>query len=137
MKKLINITLLVTVLFILSNSLSPGVSSVGISLKVGLFLEPMNPFNDFQTFHMFIRKCAHFSEFAFFGCLVFASHHTKSLPKHLALTLLVLPFIDEGIQLFVSGRSGNLIDVCIDYSGIAFAFICYQLWLRFKIYRSN
>lgn len=109
------------------NSLVPGTGSSGISLTVmeaahdvlralGLPCEWLTNF--------IVRKTAHFTEYAVLGILV-----SQALdPRHavdvraLGLTALIcvlVPSIDETIQLFVSGRSGQVTDVLLDCCGAA------------------
>ena len=67
-----------------------------------------------------VRKAAHFTEYAvlgFFMGLLWVRRDGRSrflLPEALCLTAAC---VDESIQLFVSGRAGQLRDVCIDLSG--------------------
>ena len=76
-----------------------------------------------------IRKLAHFSEYAVLGVLTVLCAREFQL-KH----AYILGFIwnvlyacsDEFHQLFVPGRSGQFIDVCIDSSGALFGILC--LW---------
>lgn len=79
-----------------------------------------------------IRKCAHFFEYFVFGILLMQNFHyiwqssawnagrnrrwgEKLFPVGLAV--LAVPFCDETIQLFVSGRAGQIADVWLDMSG--------------------
>ena len=67
-----------------------------------------------------VRKAAHFTEYAvlgFFMGLQWVRRDGRSrfwLPEGLCLAAAC---VDEGIQLFVSGRAGQLRDVCIDLCG--------------------
>ena len=85
-----------------------------------------------------IRKAAHFSIYSVLGLLSFLSVYylTKFSNKTPFISLLIC-FIyacsDETHQLFVSGRSGQLRDVFIDFSG-ALLMTLIILAVR-KIYR--
>jgi VanZ family protein len=68
------------------------------------------------TEHM-IRKAAHFTEYAGLGFLLI-----KSMPYSVRTAAelgAVIPLIDETIQLFVAGRSGQISDVWLDMCGAA------------------
>ena len=66
-----------------------------------------------------VRKMAHFTEYLILGifvALMFKSYNMKN-----SYIMIIFCFLyacsDEIHQLFVIGRSGNLIDVCIDTLG--------------------
>jgi VanZ family protein len=118
-------------LFIWSNSLQPGSSSGSMS---GSVTERINAFlkvlgDNLELSHLFIRKAAHFLEFAVlslllcFGIFYLFDIGKSSSPRRSSFVLLSVPasFIvaaaDETIQLFVDGRAGNVADVMIDTSG--------------------
>ena len=73
-----------------------------------------------------VRKAAHFSEYMLFGfflglLFVRANGHGRIfLPWG---GCLAAAGIDEAIQLFVSGRAGRVLDVCIDMSGATVGLI--------------
>ena len=105
--------------------------SEGITYKIACLTV-----KDFETFsyekqkeivegmHFYIRKAAHFSEYALLGILAFlnASLYFKKTKTRF---LTVLPFCliyaatDEMHQLFTDGRCGSPVDVMIDFSGAA------------------
>lgn len=80
-----------------------------------------------------VRKSAHFFEYCVFGLLLIQNVHCtwqssgltmgrgrKSSREKvflLMLAVLAVPFCDETIQLFVSGRAGQIADVWLDMSG--------------------
>ena len=78
----------------------------------------------------FIRKLAHFTEYTICGVLLSASFHQLIAPfqkdkaykyLHLIVSLfcgLLVAMIDETIQLFSYGRSCEVKDVWLDFSGI-------------------
>ena len=71
-----------------------------------------------------IRKAAHFAEYTILGillCMDFSSY-LYGVIKRFSIPVLVglfISFIDETIQLFVVGRSGEVRDMWIDVTGIA------------------
>jgi VanZ family protein len=72
-----------------------------------------------------LRKMGHFMEYALLGILLYQCLKSIGLGTerrwfiHIIIGYLV-PFMDETIQLFVEGRSGQISDVWLDCAGIAF-----------------
>lgn len=69
-----------------------------------------------------VRKLAHFLEFTAFGALLSATYisYTNILAKNIPSMLFILlavPVIDETLQYFSPGRSPQISDVLIDFSG--------------------
>lgn len=81
-----------------------------------------------------LRKCGHFAEFALLGFLLtgtFWQMKNFLLLKPIACGLFVA-LCDETIQLFVSGRSGNVRDVWIDLSGVIVGTLIVYLFFRLR-----
>ena len=83
--------------------------------------------NDFVLkYGGFIRKCAHFAEFFLLGLLAYLNAEEflkdRALPVSLVFSLLYA-VSDEVHQLFVPGRSGQLLDVVLDFSAAFLAII--------------
>lgn len=107
------------------NSLVPGTESDSLSLGVVGYIQHMLsaaglPWEWLTNF--LVRKAAHFSEYMLLGIIgmqAFAPHRSAGAAPILATAcaLMLVPCADETIQLFVSGRSGQLTDVLIDCSG--------------------
>lgn len=123
------ILILLYLCFIYGNSLTPAVISSKESgyflIKIQNFLAEAGIDARWLTEHL-VRKAAHFTEYAGLGFLlamntgagmapVFSS--TKILKANVTAALF-MPFIDETIQLFVEGRSGQISDVWLDMAGI-------------------
>lgn len=116
------------VLFVFSNSMKPAVVSSADSGKVlklaREFLASSGISFQWLTEHM-IRKTGHFSEYALLGVLLsgcilsYGIAGERRWLLHLTAGYMV-PFMDETIQLFVKGRSGQISDVWLDCSGVAF-----------------
>ncbi|MDY2776910.1 MAG: VanZ family protein [Collinsella sp.] len=129
---------LVTIAIIWGNSLVPGTGSSGLSMAVveaiRSFLDGFDIPSAWVT-NFLIRKAAHFSEYAFLGIVAsqaFDRDRTR-LPISIISTvalLIVVPCMDETIQLFVSGRSGQISDVLLDCTGAAVGMTCRYLWAR-------
>ncbi|MGN1131232.1 MAG: VanZ family protein [Ruminococcus sp.] len=85
-----------------------------------------------------VRKSAHFCEFALLGFLTICTFYIKNKKILINLTsigfiCLCVAIIDEIIQIYSPGRSCQVSDVVLDFSG-ALAGICFYL-LIFGIYR--
>ena len=81
-----------------------------------------------------VRKLAHFSEYALAGLLggvcILPGKKVRFLWLVVALAAgLLVALCDETIQLFVPGRSGQVLDVWIDFAGYAVG-ICTWLITR-------
>ena len=79
----------------------------------------------FQTAHLLVRKCAHFTEYFGFGFLLALWFRlllpSNSLFQHAlyaAFLGIVYAVLDEWHQSFVGGRQQALFDVIIDSSGV-------------------
>lgn len=69
-----------------------------------------------------IRKSAHFAEYAGMGFLLYQNLKLWQQDRFTrfttgALAVVVIPFIDETIQLFSEGRAAMIEDVWLDMSG--------------------
>lgn len=95
-----------------------------------------------------IRKSAHFCEFGALGVLVSLTFYSydkciKAFPKRILSVLFVClatAVTDETIQLFVPGRSGQVTDILLDFSGSATGVIavCLILFIIYAVkYKRN
>ena len=124
--------------WIFSNSLTIGEYSSAASTKVANFLMryvTRAGFTiDFNLFHHYIRKLAHFSEYALLGFIIVLAIRVAPLMKsrflNFVLIMVGIPLIDDGLQKFVPGRASAFLDSFIDMAGIlAGAFVAYVLVL--------
>ena len=111
--------------FIWGNSLLPGKDSGELSGFVGTLLQKLLPFLNLQseTGMHFLRKAAHFSEFAALGMSFTWLFGMLSGKKawYLSLPLIcgaAAAAIDETIQLFSPNRGPSIKDVGIDTCGV-------------------
>ncbi len=122
------LTLLYT-LFIWSNSLAQGEESGNLSLQITNDLLPIvekTGFTiDFDLFHHYVRKLAHFSEYFLLAFLVYtSSRYAKPASRFTPLLFWILvPCIDESIQHFVPDRYGAISDVILDMSGYLTGYV--------------
>lgn len=82
-----------------------------------------------------LRKFAHFLEFAAFGflltlCLRLCTPDVRTYFPWVLLAGLLTACADETIQFFVPGRSSELKDVWIDFSGVLAGLLLGLLLLR-------
>ena len=144
--------LIETFVIIFGFSSQNGETSGSLSRKVTEFIVEANIFNknlteeqkeiQIQNLHPKIRKLAHFSIYTLVGILLMSLCMTYKIKNSKRITIsLILGIIyattDEIHQLFIKGRSGNIIDVLIDTSGVLFGiFIIFgitHLWTRSRI----
>lgn len=106
-------------LFIFSNSLRSASKSSAESTKVIEFLRPALEKLKIpqENWSHYIRKAAHFTEFFVIGLLLSAVFSGKRVLLPL-VTGFIIAAVDETIQLFVPGRSGELLDTLIDTAGV-------------------
>ena len=112
-------------LLIWGNSLVPGSGSGSLSLTVmeairGFLHGVGLPYAWVTNF--VVRKCAHFTEYMVLGILAthafdYEGRCTFDVLLPTAVFLLLVPSIDETIQLF-SSRGSQVIDVVLDFSGV-------------------
>lgn len=102
-----------------TRSLQPAAESRAESGSLLVLVQQLLPF---MTMHL-LRKLAHFTEFAVLGALLSLTVlQTRRKNAALALLLaLAAAVCDESIQLFIPGRSGQVSDLWIDFSGAALA----------------
>ena len=85
-------------------------------------VEPEKVNNLYETVHHFIRKTAHFLEYALLSFLVFLLAKCYNLRTGMCILIslgycLLFAIFDEWHQLSVEGRSGEIKDVMIDFCG--------------------
>lgn len=113
------------------NSMVPGEGSGNLSAAVLAFLQggldalgiPSAWLTEF-----IVRKTAHFTEYMVLGLIAmqaYRPHRALRMGTVLAtaLTLVLVPSLDETIQRFVNGRSGQVSDVLLDCCGAAFGVV--------------
>ena len=122
--------------FIFLNSLTPAAVSAGNSQGVFAALSKIFGFLPFFT-HTFVRKAAHFAEYALLGFLsflfprVFLSDDRRGYLLAFAFGLLI-PLFDELLQSLVPGRSPAVFDWLIDVFGFLFGLLLSFLFQLLK-----
>jgi len=126
------ILLIVWMVIIFSFSHQPAVQSSSLSDGILVKIEKVTHLpisNEFSSF--FIRKAAHFTEYAILGILGMCLLSQYSISKkNRFLFAIIFCFcyasLDEIHQLFIEGRSGQWIDVVLDTCGSLFGMIFLQ-----------
>jgi VanZ family protein len=119
------------VLFIFGRSMKPAPES---SLESDWILNLVHIFIPSATEH-FVRKLAHFTEFGILGLLVSLTESMRSSESRViaagSLFGLAVAICDELIQLTSPGRSCQISDMLLDFSGALAAslFVWALLWL--------
>ena len=132
MKKriLLMITILITMIIFIHSSIPAVESTVESEAAYGI-LDSVTEFIHLPNLFtaVTIRKLAHFCEFAVFGFFLSGTvkAYCTSLKNEvfkILFFLLCVPVIDETIQYFPLGRSAQVSDVLLDFSGGMFGFLC-------------
>lgn len=119
-------------------------SGQGSSTHTSIFIRPLLEFlfpaaseTTLDLYHGYIRKFAHFAEYAALGMLASRAFWYSSKPVLRGLwplwaifVVLSIASVDEYNQSFDPMRTGSVFDVLIDLSGGAFAVITYVLIKR-------
>ena len=78
------------------------------------------PQEQLDNWHIVLRKCAHFTEFAVLGVLSSLTLLQTTISRRglsAMVFCLVIAALDETLQLFVDGRAGRVMDAMIDGAG--------------------
>ena len=136
-KHLLTILILLNLALIWGNSMMTGLSSEAVSGGILELLGRFIPALLTEAGHTFLRKAAHFSEFALLALLFCGRHRLvhRNMPPHLMGFGLAVACIDETIQIFTPGRASSLIDVWIDTAGFALGFVV--IFAVFTIYHNK
>ena len=130
---LLLVVVLTAVIFV--NSSLPATESGKLSGFVAQFVAQLSQLLDITltgNVEHTIRKLAHFLEFACLGllwCKTFASFRVSNRTStgYILLLCLLTAVTDEYIQLFSLGREGKVMDVLLDFSGAACAWLWYRI----------
>ena len=130
---LLLVVVLTAVIFV--NSSLPATESGKLSGFVAQFVVQLSRLLDIELkgdVEHTIRKLAHFLEFACLGllwCKTFASFRVSNRTStgYILLLCLLTAVTDEYIQLFSLGREGKVMDVLLDFSGAACAWLWYRI----------
>lgn len=116
-------------------------SGQGSMSQTSLFVRPLLEFLfpaadelTLQLYHGYIRKLAHFTEYAILALL---AQRAFAAVKHRFLTSIVLVIliasIDEFLQSFNSSRTSSALDALLDVSGGLFVILAAYLWTQRRL----
>lgn len=111
--------LLLTLAVIWGHSLMPADTSSSESSAIG---ELLRAIFGWSVSEHFVRKSAHFTEFSLLGAQLYLlwKNGTWAGAARSVGAGFAAAFLDETIQLFSPGRSGQIPDVWLDTAGVAF-----------------
>ena len=115
-------------LFIWGHSLLPASVSREESHHWLVLLQTWLPW---LTDHL-IRKAAHFTEFAVLGALLFGAAGVRLGLWFPPCFGVLAALLDETVQLFAAGRSGQISDVWLDLAGFLAGWIAIALIALFR-----
>lgn len=126
--------LLIWMFFIYGMSAKTGEESAGLSYRLAKWfyrLPLLRLVFRFETFHLIVRKAAHFTEYGILGLLWLNFVSACGIDFHRSVYGGIILFcgvyaaIDEYHQSFVEGRGPSPVDVCIDTVGAIFFLLIY------------
>ena len=140
--KTLMVLLWMSVIFMFSNQPSKESSNLSDSLilKTVRIIEKFNhkQYSDEEILKKFVkpvRKMAHFTIYLVLGILVFLMLKEYNIKDTIIVSLLICiiyALTDEIHQLFIVGRSGNLIDCLIDTLGSITGILVLNIKRRYK-----
>ena len=120
LKVLFSALTVVVISFIWLHSVMPGDMSENESGFVSQIIKAVFHISEDADIEFAVRKTAHFTEYAVLGVLLVIDAILwtgRRFSPYCVIVGLLVPLIDETIQLFSTGRSGMVSDVWIDFSG--------------------
>ena len=119
---------LAVILFIFFHSLMTAQESGAVSGALHQRWEAIFGWLPFYS-HLFLRKAAHFAEYALLGLHVpfYAVLWRKG--AWASACLFAVAVLDEGVQRLVPGRAASLVDVALDLGGVCFGALLSVLFL--------
>lgn len=125
------------VIFFLSSGSGSLAATSKIIRPVLEFLFPAASEESLQLMHFYIRKAAHFTEYAIlalWAVRAFRRSSARLLNRNFYLfsfaVVVLVASLDEINQRFISSRTGSIWDVVLDISGGVFALLAYRLLSR-------
>jgi len=112
-----------------------GNSSNDQSGSIVTFISNILNIDNLEFLSLLIRKLAHFTEYFILGILTincFKDYKFNNIFIYSLLFCIFYACTDEVHQLFVPGRSGNIIDVLIDSVGSIFGCGSYFIFIKKK-----
>ena len=130
MKKIFNIAILILwMIFIFIMSSFKAVDSDTQSGFIANILSNIFNTNNVEIINTIIRKLAHMIEYLILGMLMLnclKDYNIKNIIMVSILLCILYSISDEVHQLFIDGRSGEILDILIDSIGIIIGNLIYK-----------
>ena len=133
--------------FSCEDGIKSGKTSTNVLTGISEIVAPSKPPKETEKLiennQKIIRKIAHMTNFfifSFINMMLFYFASNRSVCKTISVVLLISFFggcFDEITQLFVEGRSGNFLDVLIDFSGSLCACMFFLMLMRKSLFRNK
>ena len=135
MKKRINLIMIILwmILIFIMSSFDSVESSNQSSIIVNYISKLFNITN-IDVLTIIVRKLAHFTEYFILGILLY--NYFKEYKKGIVISL-IYAITDEFHQIFISGRSAEIMDILIDVAGAIVGIVALNLVLTYLINRSR
>lgn len=98
--------------------------------KIFLWFKPRASAHSMAVFNYFVRKAAHFTEYAILGAILFRAFRADDPVRwrlrwafYTLVTAITWALLDEFHQTFTHSRGGSLMDSLLDSSGALFALV--------------
>ena len=101
-------------------------SAAASSVESGRLLALLQPWLPWLT-QVILRKAAHFAEYAVLGALLFGAADVRRGLWFPPCFGLLAALLDETLQLFAAGRSGQISDVWLDLAGFLTGWVLIAL----------
>ena len=118
-----------------SNSTSKRLIDGGITIYENITNKKVNHKKIINKLNYPVRKVAHFTLYLILGFFVYEFLLLTSIPHKETITILlcfIYSLTDEIHQLFVSGRTGQIIDIIIDTMGAITIVLIYKYIIKRK-----
>ncbi|WP_052406570.1 VanZ family protein [Clostridium culturomicium] len=128
--------------FILYMSSKPAVESAAASSQiVDFILKWFGISSEYsESISFVVRKTAHFTEYFILSGLLTATYGAFTNKKYNYSFILLMGVMtalsDEFLQGFIEGRSSEVRDVLIDFSGVAAFIVVFRVFIYNKIFSS-
>ena len=118
-----------------SNSTSKKIIDGGITIYEKITNKKVDHIKIVNKLNYPVRKVAHFALYLILGFFVYEFLLLTSIPHKEIITILlcfIYSLTDEIHQLFVSGRTGQIIDIIIDTMGAITVVLIYKFIIKRK-----
>ena len=120
----------------ISGGSSEGIIKSTLEIIYSIFNLPKDNISEVvQILHNPIRECAHAFEYFILGLLTFKNLENFNIKNKYIITLIfcsIFSFLDEFHQLFVNGRTFQIIDITIDMMGICLILLLLKIYKEKK-----